>query len=94
MSALTDNLLTNEQIYELGRLHGGLLNIKQSIERLNAFAKSTGLELRPVETLSIALMGNDISVLIKSHERAEEAIAAHAYAVAGVDAADMARRAA
>ena len=67
-------LLNDNQLYEIGRIRFGLDKIKELIERVNALALDTGLQLRPVSELSAVLMANDISRIVYSHGQAEDRI--------------------
>lgn len=90
----TEDLLTEQEILHLGRIKIGLDRIKDATERLNALATESGFALRLLDPIPVALMGNDISILMTAHERAENAIRDAAFTAAGVVASDMTRRAA
>lgn len=68
------DLLHDEQLENLGRIKIGLVKLKDAIERINILAKNTGLEIRNISTVDLALMANDISILAHAHELAEKAI--------------------
>lgn len=70
--------LTDDQLADLGRLKIGLEKIGEIIDRVNALASATGLELRLVPTFHAILMMNDISVLNYAHEQAVQRIQAAA----------------
>lgn len=74
------DLLTDEQLYELGRIKIGLVKIQEAIQRVNRLSKETGLEIREVPLFPLGMTGNDIAVLVRAHEIAENAIKARAQA--------------
>lgn len=78
-ASLTEGLLTDSLIGELGRIKLGLHRIKEAIERVNNLAADTGLPLRQIPEYHLALLANDISQLAFGHELAEKRIkeAAH-----------------
>lgn len=78
-------LLTDAEIMQLGRIRLGLDKIKAASERLNELARETGFEIRPLDLIPVALMGNDLCVLVTSHYRAEQAAKVAAFAAVGVD---------
>lgn len=90
----TEDLLTDDEIVHLGRIRIGLDRIKEATARLNALAVESGFALRLLDPIPVALMGNDISILITAHERAENAIRDAAFTAAGLASSDMTRRAA
>lgn len=77
---LTDGLLTDDEFARLGRIKAGLFRIEDAIQRVNALAIETGQPMRLIDTFPVALMGNDISIIVGAHERAEKRIAAAARA--------------
>lgn len=79
MTADITGLLTDQELEALGRLKSGLWKIQDAIARINSLAVSTGLPLRQVSEVSVALMANDISSLAFSHELAEQRIRAAAF---------------
>jgi len=88
-----DALLTDEELLLLGRITLGLIRIKDASERLNAIADDSDFKLRRLDLVPIALMRNDIVILIAAHERAENAIKSASFASVGVDPSEMSRRA-
>lgn len=65
-----EGYLTEAQLDDLSRLKLGLHKIGEMIDRVNALASATGLELRLVPTFHAILMLNDISVLRYAHGQA------------------------
>ena len=70
--------LTDDQLTDLGRLKIGLHKIGELIDRVNALASATGLELRTVPSFHAVLMLNDISVLFYAHRQAVQRVQAEA----------------
>ena len=75
-----EGLLTEQQIVDLGRIVLGIYRIQDVIQRINLLAQETGLPLRLIPEYHAALLGNDISQLMFSHDLAEKRIAAAAFA--------------
>ena len=74
-------ILSDSELVSLGRIKLGIDMIEKLILHLNAITKETGLELRHVEYITLALLSNDISRLAKAHEQAELEIKASAQAI-------------
>lgn len=74
-----EGLLTEQQFIDLGRIIIGLHRITDAINRVNAMAQEVGLPLRLIPDYPPALMANDISQLMFSHDLAEKRIAAAAF---------------
>jgi len=70
--------LTDDQLTDLVRLKTGLHKIGVLIDRVNALASATGLELRTVPTFHAILMLNDISILHYAHRQAVQRVQAEA----------------
>jgi len=70
--------LTDDQLADLARLKTGLHKIGVLIDRVNALASATGLELRTVPTFHAILMLNDISILHYAHRQAVQRVQAEA----------------
>jgi hypothetical protein len=73
-------LLTDDDIGDLGKIKIGIVRIRNYIERVNEFARATGLRIRPLSELTAILAENDIIVLMCAHERAEDRIKSAAFA--------------
>lgn len=83
----TTGILTDEEIFDLGRIRIGLDKAEEIIEHINSLSRETGLPLRQIQTYPLKLMSNDISVLMFAHDAAEQRIKAAAFAaVEGVAA--------
>lgn len=74
-----EGLMTDDQIAHLGRIRLGLYKIADAIQRINIMAQESGLPLRLIPDYPPALMANDISQLMFSHDLAEKRIAAAAH---------------
>lgn len=71
-------MLTSEDLQNIERLLVGIGRVKDAISRLNDFAIQSGLPLRQVESHTLGLMGNDISMLMAEDKRARAAMQAEA----------------
>ena len=67
-------ILSDAEIVELGRIKLGINKIDKLIAHLNALTLATGLPLRRIDKTQFALLENDISILARGHELAEDAI--------------------
>ena len=76
----TTGILVDAQIVDLGRIKIGLMKIRDLIRVVNDLAIDTGLSLRLIPDWPVTLMGNDISVLLCLHEKAENRIKQSAFA--------------
>jgi len=76
----TTGILTDDQVFDLGRIRIGLDKVEEVIENVNALAIETGLPLRLVPVHPLKLTVNDIVVLMFAHNAAEQRIRAAAFA--------------
>lgn len=67
-------LLTDDQLYLLGRMILGIAKVRDAIDRLNDAAAEGGLYIRQADSRSLDLMGNDISMIAARHVAAEKDI--------------------
>ena len=67
-------ILSDAELVALGRIKLGIIKIEKMIAHLNALTLATGLPLRHIDNTQLALLENDISILARGHELAEDAI--------------------
>lgn len=71
-------LLTDEQIFAVGRYQSGLSKLLTAIRNLNAHANEHGLDIRPLPDYPLALSLSDSQNLVAAHCREVDAINARA----------------
>lgn len=76
-----NGILSDSELVALGRIELGIYKIEKLIDHLNALTRATGLPLRHVDKTQLALLENDIVILSKAHELAEQKIKESAMAM-------------